>query len=478
MTSPDPDERDSRRIRFGIGLALLILFAARLGLAARFYGYLTGDDLEIVETAAKYAFGLPYTPWNIRCLFYPLVFVFPLFELASAAGIRGAGAFNLLAAVPPALASTAAAWMVFRIARLWRWPTATALAAFALYAAHWLALGYGSTPYPRPVSAALFLAAFFLIEKNTGARAAAAAGLLCAAAFAVRTSDGIAIPVLALWIASSRRRIAPVLLFLAGVCAGALLFAGLPDLLTWGRPFASLHALIDYHRDALQPAFHDWRRPWYFYAESILRWVGPGALVLALAGARDHRIRKPLAIAAAIVALLSVPHVRDWRFLQTAIPFVALAAAIGWQRFRNFRWPGSRAAAWVLLVFSVGWGFERTFTLLRDKSQAEVDAARCIAREHPEAAHILLEQAWAYGDRLYFTRNVEVFDLVPARPLDAVALAETIDRLHPAVLALYVKDTDDAVRYSLAAEGYREEARFSRDSGLTCAIWSRRIPRP
>jgi hypothetical protein len=51
--------------------------ALKLFLAWRFPAFLTGDDVEIVETAAKYAIGLDYHPWAIRSLFHPLVLAFP-----------------------------------------------------------------------------------------------------------------------------------------------------------------------------------------------------------------------------------------------------------------------------------------------------------------------------------------------------------------------------------------------------------------
>jgi Alg9-like mannosyltransferase family len=476
-TAADPGDRE-RRLGVGLGLALLLLFAAKLVLAWRFYGYLTGDDLEVVETAGKYAFGLPYTPWNIRCLFYPLVLVFPVLALAVRTGVHTVAALNTLCAVPSALASTAAAWLVFRVAQLWKWPLRTSLVAGTLYAFHWLPLGYGSTPYPRPISAALFLAAFLVVEKSESGSAAAAGGLLCAAALAVRYSDGVVIPALALWIFWRRRRSAPVALFLAGTAAGSLIFVGLPDALTWGQPFASLRALIAYHRPAAGAVFHDWGRPWYFYLESVLRWAGPAIVLLILAGARDRRIRGPLFLAAGIVALLSLSFVRDWRFLQSAVPLVALAAAPGWERLGASRFRAARIAAWFLLALSVGWGLQRTVTLLRDKSQAEVEAARYIVKHHPHARCVLLEQAWAYGDRLYFPRPVEVVDLAPTRPLDPIALSGAIDRHHPDVIAVYLKDLDDAARYGLATEGYREQARFSRDAGLVSVVWTKGNPRP
>jgi len=64
-----PAPEPARATALLLSLLLLSTFAAKSAFAWRFEGYGTGDDLEIVETAAKYAAGLDYEPWNLRCLF-------------------------------------------------------------------------------------------------------------------------------------------------------------------------------------------------------------------------------------------------------------------------------------------------------------------------------------------------------------------------------------------------------------------------
>ena len=50
-----------------------------------------GCALEIVETAAKYAAGLDYQPWSLRCLFHPLVLTWPLLRVGVLAPAREHG---------------------------------------------------------------------------------------------------------------------------------------------------------------------------------------------------------------------------------------------------------------------------------------------------------------------------------------------------------------------------------------------------
>ena len=58
--------------------------AVQLGLAWRYYGFLTGDDVEVLSEAFRRARGLAYGPWDIRNLFVPDVVVAPVVWLAIA----------------------------------------------------------------------------------------------------------------------------------------------------------------------------------------------------------------------------------------------------------------------------------------------------------------------------------------------------------------------------------------------------------
>jgi len=70
--------------------ALLISTAAcKLVLAWVYPGFHSGDDLEIVETAARYAVGFVYEPWGIRSVFHPMLFAAPWVWLGSALGSHG-----------------------------------------------------------------------------------------------------------------------------------------------------------------------------------------------------------------------------------------------------------------------------------------------------------------------------------------------------------------------------------------------------
>jgi hypothetical protein len=83
---------------------------------------------------------------------------------------------------------------------------------------------------------------------------------------------------------------------------------------------------------------------------------------------------------------------------------------------------------------------------------------------------VALEQAWAYGERLYL-RDVRIRDIPPHRPLDPDAVRESIDGADAA--AFYVNDLgSDALRV-LAESGMRSERTFHRPGGKPVVVFRR-----
>jgi hypothetical protein len=237
MNSPGSAGEDGQAIRpaqLALVLLFVVVFAAKLGLAWRFPGFLTGDDLEIVETAGHYAWGLEYEPWTLRL------------------------------------------------------PGCETLARDRFF-----------TPS-------------------------------------------------------------------SGFLAGGFLFVGLFDYLTWGSPFRSLREFIrimaidrvEYFGVAREQAQ---RQPVYYYLARLLFWMPPLYLLLTALGLRDRRIRAPILLMTSIVVLLSLSPNKSLRYLQAAIPFLALSAALGWERLASM--PRRRWLAVGALVLAVPLGLRRFVAL-------------------------------------------------------------------------------------------------------------------
>src|SRR5438128_6713337 len=131
-------------MRKPLAATIALAAAIQIFLAVRFYGFLTGDDVEVLEEAFRRARGFAYQPWNVRNLFVPDFIVAPFVFIG-----------GLHAAAIPFIALTALTiWLVFRLALKWSvcgpaeaGPHTAAVAASLLFAFHWIPLGFGSTVY-------------------------------------------------------------------------------------------------------------------------------------------------------------------------------------------------------------------------------------------------------------------------------------------------------------------------------------------
>src|ERR1700730_15335630 len=135
---------EPRRWRWFLPVLLLSTTACKLALVWRFPGFLTGDDTEVVETAAKYAVGLVYRPWEIRSLFHPLVLAAPVVWLGARAGLRDPHWLTFLAATPTVAFSAAGVAIFRRLAAELGANAPAARAATFLFALHWLSVALGA----------------------------------------------------------------------------------------------------------------------------------------------------------------------------------------------------------------------------------------------------------------------------------------------------------------------------------------------
>ena len=129
-------------IRFGnraplaLGAILVAATLVRLGLGSAFFGFHTGDDVEILQAGFLRALGWPYQPWEIRNLFLSDLLVGPAIALAAALGVRATVTLAWLASVPVVLLATANVWLVHRLALRWLGNERPALFSAGLYACH------------------------------------------------------------------------------------------------------------------------------------------------------------------------------------------------------------------------------------------------------------------------------------------------------------------------------------------------------
>src|SRR3954467_4587047 len=112
-------------MRKSLAAIIAIVAAAQLWLAWRYYGFLTGDDVEVLSEAFRRARGLAYTPWDIRNLFVPAVVVAPVVFLSHRVSTRMT---IYLASLPFIALSSLTIWLVYRLALRWCGEPATGVA--------------------------------------------------------------------------------------------------------------------------------------------------------------------------------------------------------------------------------------------------------------------------------------------------------------------------------------------------------------
>jgi hypothetical protein len=152
-----------------IALVSIVAGAAilRLWLGHRYFGFSTGDDVEILRAGFMRAFGHDFTPWEIRSLFVSDVLVAPVVWMASLLGVESARRLCWIATFPFVALASLNIFLVHRLAVRWLGQPFSAVLAAMFYAFHWLPLGYGSTVYPRTASTTCVLVAALLMSRRS-----------------------------------------------------------------------------------------------------------------------------------------------------------------------------------------------------------------------------------------------------------------------------------------------------------------------
>jgi hypothetical protein len=401
-------------------LLAVVSTVLRAWLAHHYFGFETGDDVEIAQEAFRAAFGLEYAPWSIRNLFVSQTLVAPLLHVAHWLGVADPFALATLARYPFILLAGVNVVLVFLLGRKWFDERSGFLAA-ALYSIHWIPLVYGSSLYPRiPGTTFILLAA--LIGRPL------IAGVLVSLAFAMRYSEAIFLIPIALY---GGWRV------LAGFAVGTAVFVGAYDWISWGRPFASLIEFARYTLIARESSSLMKTQPVWWYIASLPQWLAPPLWPFL---GRDWR--RALAFLAAPVVVLSLVHHKELRYLQAVIPFAMILAAAGWTQFKH------RRIAIALLILALPLQLARIRSIEK-RSMAAAEAARFL-----RGKTVAVSQEWAYGGRL-FLKPVEI-----GIPPDAARLREAAPRVD--CVAMYRSQITPELRQIASEAGLTAARTFER----------------
>jgi hypothetical protein len=431
-----------RRLAHRLLLALLAgTTILRLCLGWVYFGFLTGDDVEILEAGFR-AIGMQYAPWELRNTLISDLLVGPAVFAAYGLGISDVSTLVWIASWPFVLFATLNIYLLFRLVQRWTNQDAVALCAAFLYGLHWIPVGFGSMTYPRGVSTSCVLAAALLVSAPRRiALRELLAGALIAVAFGFRYSEAIFLAPVACWSAASkyhwRDRRAALLRVGSGFAIGVLLVAGIYEALTRGTPFAALAAFVRYTLIEKQASSLVAVQPPSWYLWRLARWWCPAALPLAWISIRRRQLLTAWFFIVLPLVILSCIHHKELRYLQGVIPFVCAVSAAGAVKLWESGWRRTTAA---LLILTAGWGLAR-LTFLAEKTMPSVLAAQTLAGDVSVLTFAGV-QLWGYGDLLYFGNRRALRDIpFPTSPADVERIAPGAD-----AVGLYAKDVSRDVQ--------------------------------
>ena len=443
-----------RRPAVAVLLLSIAVFLIRVALAWEAPGFFSGDDVEIHEMTLGALFHKSWSVWDLRCAFFPMVFVYPAQRIAFALGAQSAEALVLSGRIAVALLSTAAVPLAWVAARRLS-PADPRLAALSvlLLAVNKLQMSFGSSELPRPVSTVFVLAAFICVLRPR-LRDGALGGLLLGTAIALRFSEVIFLPAALVTLGRRSASSAAALFVTAGVTAAVAI--GVADAMFWGQPFHSLMAAIDY--TLVQRQSTRGFEPFWEYLRIVPSWSTWVVVALALAGtARTRPDSWWLWLPIAILSVL--PH-KEGRYLLPVIPFLCRAAARGYLRLVEWLPSAADAKGWrawgrdlfapifVLAVLHDTGGWRLT------RSNEGIRLAEYLRQTH--RAGVAVQDPWRLGGWPYLSPLDPIVEISPELLADPLRFAAAVQDVRwVAIRAREARTVGDPV---LDAAGFERDA--------------------
>jgi GPI mannosyltransferase 3 len=310
-----------------------------------------------LEQAHRAVFGYGFLSWEFRDGARNWLFpgsIAGLWKVASLLGVDSSIALITLARLVLVTSSVAAIWWAAKLASASGGARA-ALAAIVALAAFPPSVAFAYRAMSETASAPLIVLGAWCLSKNTS-RGAMLAGLSIGAACLLRYQNVLFAFIFAAALLLQRQwRQAFALCGLGAVIA---MLGGLLDWVTWGRPFHSLIAYIDFNL-VMGGASTFGVEPFSFYATSMWSSVGPLLPVLVAFFCIGAYFAPVLgaAVLAYVLAHSVLPH-KEFRFLVPCLPLFATVVGIGVERvLRRVPFPriaGAAASVGVTLAFGFG----------------------------------------------------------------------------------------------------------------------------
>jgi hypothetical protein len=471
------DVKTAHRAVAGIIFVSLIIKIAN---AWHYYGFFTGDDVEIHEMTFAQLFNWDWQAWNLRNAFYPMTFIYPIQAILHYAGIEDPGMLIFSGRMVVALFSCLNLWMVFVITRFRFSNVALALLACAFLAISKLHTRYGSSELPRTVSSFFLLLAIWWTQKHDRILPTVMAAMSLGISCGIRFSEAVFLPPFLLLVRSKKGSSLSILFAILSVVS-ALFIIGVGDLVYWKKTFYSLLNMIDF--TLLKGLSSRGYQPFYEYVATIPAWTNL-AFVLLFAFALRSIPKDLLAFFWMPLVILSfLPH-KEARYLLPVLPFFAICLAVALRNLLSrveaeniisSRYPG-RLYKPLFLVFLLVFGilFELDGFRFR-RSEAAVDMA-VFLNDRAKGSGVAIEQVWKAGGRLYMSRVKKIEDISPALVNDPQYVRKKIENPQIEFVALQKKDLQRYKYLNLIKQNGYREIQFTRRTDRNEYCLFRRVP--
>ena len=273
------------------------------------------------------------------------------------------------------------------------------------------------TEVPSAIAITLGYAAWLQARTLEGAeerRAALVAGALLSFACCLRIPNGPLALVPAVDFLVRRRKAALGALALASL--GPLLFFGAVDWITWGRPFHSMAAFLNYNFLQGRAAEHG-VSPWYDYSLQLL-FLTSGTIVIVIAAAALDWRRTWMTAGPSLllVVLLSTQRHKEERFILACWPLLAIAWGVAMQRRTTL-------VAWLstaLVLLGTLYGVAHRPLLDYARRTGLYEAEAWVGQQPDVTGLLVFEWIHLSGGFLDFSRNL------PLEPFGPQLLANPI----------------------------------------------------
>jgi phosphatidylinositol glycan class B len=311
---------------------LAVATALRAALAYHDHSVFWPDEIhQSLEQAHRAAFGYGLVPWEFRdgarSWLFPGI-IAGIWKVTAGVGVESSLTLVFLARLLMVSASIAAIWFAAQLATQASGSIA-GVAVAVIMATFPPSVVFSYRAMSETASAPFIaLGAWFLFRRIKPA--ASLAGLAIALACLFRYQNLLFAVVFACGLLLQRRTRDAWMFCSAGVSVALL--GGLVDWVTWGRPFHSLIAYVDFNL-IIGGASDFGVEPFWYYARALWSSAGPSSLAL-LGCFAIGMVAEPILAAAVAVYVLAhcvLPH-KELRFLVPSFPLFATVAGIGVQR--------------------------------------------------------------------------------------------------------------------------------------------------